>query len=109
MNIVAKSVLKKIYELGKVSQRHLADVCGYSLGKINQSIQFLQNNEYIDSNWNLTDKSQILIESYKPRKAIILAAGLGMRMVPINTEVPKALLKVKGQTLIERLICQLHV
>lgn len=108
MNIVDKSVLKKIYELGKVSQRHLADVCGYSLGKINQSIQFLQNNEYIDSNWNLTDKSQVLIESYKPKKAIILAAGLGMRMVPINTEVPKALLKVKGQTLIERLICQLH-
>lgn len=108
MNIVDKSVLKKIHELGKVSQRHLADVCGYSLGKINQSIQFLQNNEYIDSNWNLTDKSQVLIESYKPKKAIILAAGLGMRMVPINTEVPKALLKVKGQTLIERLICQLH-
>ena len=108
MNIVDKSVLKKIYELGKVSQRHLADVLCYSLGKINQSIQFLQNNEYIDSNWNLTDKSQVLIESYKPKKAIILAAGLGMRMVPINTEVPKALLKVKGQTLIERLICQLH-
>ena len=75
MNIVDKSVLKKIYELGRVSQRHLADVCGYSLGKINQSIQFLQNNEYIDSNWNLTDKSQVLIKSYKPRKAIILAAG----------------------------------
>lgn len=108
MNIVDKSVLKKIYELGRVSQRHLADVCGYSLGKINQSIQFLHNNEYIDGDWNLTDKSQVLIESYKPKKAIILAAGLGMRMVPINTEVPKALLKVKGQTLIERLIGQLH-
>lgn len=103
MNIVDKSVLKKIYELGKVSQRHLADVCGYSLGKINQSIQFLQNNEYIDSNWNLTDKSQVLIESYKPREAIILAAGLGMRMVPINTEVTKALLKVKGQSKIQTL------
>lgn len=108
MNIVDKSVLKKIYEFGKMSQRQLADACDFSLGKINQSIQFLQNNEYIDLNWNLTDKSRDLIESFKPKRAIILAAGLGMRMVPINTEVPKALLKVKGETLIERLICQLH-
>ena len=30
-------------------------------------------------------------------QAIILAAGFGMRMVPINTEVPKGLLeKIKG-------------
>lgn len=26
-----------------------------------------------------------------PRNAIILAAGFGMRMVPINTEIPKGL------------------
>lgn len=40
--------------------------------------------------------------------AIILAAGFGMRMVPINREVPKALLEVNGERLIERLIKQLH-
>ena len=31
-----------------------------------------------------------------------------MRMVQINTEIPKALIKVKGEALIERLITQLH-
>ena len=31
-----------------------------------------------------------------------------MRMVPINTETPKGLLEVHGETLIERLIKQLH-
>ena len=41
------------------------------------------------------------------KNAVILAAGYGMRMVPINTEVPKALLQVRGETLIERLIHQL--
>lgn len=40
--------------------------------------------------------------------AIILAAGFGMRMVPINREVPKALLEVNGERLIERIIKQLH-
>lgn len=108
MNIVDKRVLKKINQYGKISQRQLSDVCGFSLGKVNQSIQFLQKEEYIDEEWNLTEKSTKLIDLYKPKKAIILAAGLGMRMVPINTEVPKALLTVKGETLIERLIHQLH-
>lgn len=40
--------------------------------------------------------------------AIILAAGFGMRMVPINTMYTKGLLEVNGEPLIERLICQLH-
>ena len=47
-------------------------------------------------------------EDNKPQNAIILAAGFGMRMVPINMEVPKGLLEVHGELLIERLIRQLH-
>ena len=31
-----------------------------------------------------------------------------MRMVPINVEVPKGILEIKGEPLIERLIKQLH-
>lgn len=45
---------------------------------------------------------------YKPKCGIILAAGYGMRMVPINTEYPKGLLQIHGQPLIERLIEQLQ-
>lgn len=33
--------------------------------------------------------------------AIILAAGQGIRMIPINNSVPKALLEVNGEILIE--------
>lgn len=43
-----------------------------------------------------------------PKRAIILATGFGMRMVPINTEMPKGLLEVNGEPLIERIIKQLH-
>lgn len=43
----------------------------------------------------------------KKKNAIILAAGFGLRMVPINRETPKALLEVDGVPLIERLIMQL--
>ena len=42
------------------------------------------------------------------RNAIILAAGYVMRMVPADREIPKGLLEVYGEPLIERLIKQLQ-
>ena len=50
----------------------------------------------------------VVKEKTKKINAIILAAGLGMRMVPVTLECPKALLKIKGEVLVERLINQLH-
>jgi len=41
------------------------------------------------------------------RNAIILAAGLGSRCVPLTYETPKALLKIHGEPIIERTIKQL--
>lgn len=41
-------------------------------------------------------------------RAIILAAGLGTRIAPLSYELPKALLSVRGEVLIERLIRQLR-
>lgn len=40
--------------------------------------------------------------------AVILAAGFGMRLIPINNKMPKGLLVVNGQPLIEQLIEQLQ-
>lgn len=48
------------------------------------------------------------LKEKKTKRAIILAAGFGMRMVPINTEIPKGLLEVHGEPLIERIIRQLN-
>lgn len=91
-----------------ISQRDLAKKLNISLGKVNQIISELKRQRFIDQNNNITTKAEIYFESHHPKNAIILAAGYGMRMVPINTEEPKGLLEVKGETLIERLIKQLH-
>ena len=48
------------------------------------------------------------LKNNRPQNAIILAAGFGLRMVPVNMNIPKALLKINGETLIERLIKQLQ-
>lgn len=42
------------------------------------------------------------------KNAIILAAGTSSRFVPISYEIPKSLIKVKGEVLIERQIKQLQ-
>lgn len=48
------------------------------------------------------------VSKQKAKNAVILAAGFGMRMVPINTMYTKGMLEVKGEPLAERLIGQLH-
>lgn len=57
---------------------------------------------------NKQERDSLHLHSTESGNAIILAAGFGMRMVPINKETPKALLEVNGEPLIERLISQLH-
>src|SRR5699024_400443 len=91
-----------------ISQRDLASKINISLGKVNQIINELKKQKFLDETNNNTSKTIIYIESHHAKTAIILAARYGMRMVTINTEEPKGLLEVKGETLIERLIKQLH-
>ena len=79
-----------------------------SLGLVNRSIKELNQLGLIDNSCCLTDDAYELIKSIKPHRAIILAAGGGTRMVPINTISPKALIEVHKETLIERIIRHLH-
>lgn len=100
MNILAE----KLFE----SQRNLSEACGYSLGAVNKSLKNLMKEGYLNAAQQLTDKALQEFRDKAPRNAVILAAGYGMRMVPINMETPKALIKVHGEPLIERIIRQLH-
>ena len=89
-------------------QRELAEESGYSLGVVNRCLRSLTETGYVRADGTLTQSGQALLAENCPRRAVILAAGFGMRMVPINTETPKGLLQVHGERLIDRLIRQLH-
>ena len=86
----------------------MADLSGYSLGLVNREIKKLRELKLVDEEFRMTSKAKTLFKKNKPKNAVILAAGFGMRMVPINTETPKGLLEVKNEPLIERLIKQLQ-
>ena len=107
MNIYESKLLNKISHDGFSNQRQLSDETGFSLGLINKSLQSLKDSGLITSDYQLTKNAFSLINRSHPKNAIILAAGYGLRMVPINMDCPKGLLTVDGEHLIDRLIKQL--
>ena len=108
MNIQECDILNTLISNPYVNQRILAEISGHSLGIVNRSIKSLIESGYLDANVKPTGKAMQEANTKSPKNAIILAAGFGMRMVPINTETPKGLLEIHGEPLIERLIKQLH-
>lgn len=108
---ISKQALDILLSLNReryTNQRELAEKSGLSLGFVNKSLKLLEEKGLIGKTCVPTDKAKSLIRKCSPQRAVILAAGIGMRMVPINTITPKALLDVKGEVLIERQIRQLH-
>lgn len=107
MNYQAYDLLSALLDSPYISQRELSQRCGLSLGGVNNALKMLTQAGYLQDG-QLTEAARSLDRQSHPKNAIILAAGFGMRMVPINTQTPKALLEVHGEVLIERTIRQLR-
>ena len=108
LTIPQADILCALKKKAFISQRMLAEEAGHSLGIVNRCLKELRAMGYMDDRNQLTEKTKEYFEECKPRNAVILAAGFGMRMVPINISTPKALIEVNGERLIERLIQQLQ-
>lgn len=108
MNLQESDILRTLIREPFVSQRLLAEASGHSVGVVNRSLRSLMDEGYVGENGQLTEKARDEIRAKAPANAVILAAGFGMRMVPINLSTPKGLLEVHGERLIDRLIRQLH-
>lgn len=108
MNVQELDILNAIRKNLNVNQREIANQSGYSLGFVNRVVKELQEEKWLSPTGELSEKAKAFIKENQPQRAIILAAGFGMRMVPINTEIPKGLMEVKGEVLIERMIRHLH-
>lgn len=108
MNLQESDILRTLLYEPFINQRILAETSRHSLAVVNRSLKRLMDDGYLDERARLTEKAKEEIKEKAPRNAIILAAGFGMRMVPINLTTPKALLEVNEEKLIDRIIAQLN-
>lgn len=103
MNVKLK-ILKELNKNGYENQRQLADQCQVSLGSINQHLKQMVEENILSSDYKVLEKGIREFEFHNPKRAVILAAGIGVRMLPIYNEVPKALLEINEKPLIETTI-----
>lgn len=97
-------VLCEIEKKGKQSQRTLSECVNLSLGTVNKSLTNLTNSEYINSKGFITETGLKALEPYRVKRAVLLAAGFGSRMMPITLNTPKPLVRVHGKRIIDTLI-----
>lgn len=91
-------------EKNKLSQRKISDLTKMSLGTVNKIITDLYNKKAIDKDNNITEVGLNLLQPYRVKRAIFLAAGFGSRLVPITLNTPKPLVLVHGKKIIETLL-----
>lgn len=85
------------------TQRALQERTGYSLGTVNRVLKEFSRDGYVDGR-SVTAAGLSLLEPYRVKRAIFLAAGFGTRLVPITLNTPKPLIRVGGERLIDALI-----
>jgi len=108
MNNQDADILIECMKNPEANQRQLSDATGWSLGIVNRALRNLEKEGFLRGTEGITEEGRQEIERRSPKRAVVLAAGFGMRMVPINLTTPKALLEVKGERLIDRLLKQLQ-
>ena len=101
------NLLYAIHKNGMLSYRRLAELADVSVGFISKTLKAFTAAGWTDEN-GLTEAGLSALSPYKVDNAIIMAAGMSTRFVPLSLEKPKGLLIVKNEVLIERQIEQLQ-
>ena len=101
------AVISALQRLPGSNQRTLAEHTKLSLGTVNSALRDAIQHGFV-VNGEVTAKGLTALEPYRVHNAVIMAAGLSSRFSPISYELPKGLLTVRGEVLIERQIRQLQ-
>ncbi len=87
----------------KVNQRDIANATGMSLGSVSRAMAFLTESGFVKGH-KVTESGFAVLEPYRVKRAIFIAAGFGSRLVPITFNTPKPLVRVHGQRIIDSLL-----
>ena len=98
------TVMEKVIDSDTpLTQRDVEKLTGFSLGTVNKVFKELSDSGLI-LDGKATDKGLEVMEQYRAKRAVFIAAGFGSRLVPITFNTPKPLVRVKGTRIIDHLI-----
>ena len=101
-------LLRELLEHPQITQRALAGRLSLSLGSVNALLADAAARGLTDpAERTVTEAGRAYLEPCRMDGAVIMAAGFGSRFVPLTYDVPKGLLKVFGERMVERQIRQL--
>lgn len=106
---MTKTEFELLYAIKKTGASNVSALtlkAGLSADCVKTILQAFVQSGYIDDN-GITTLGLDALAPYKVNNAIIMAAGMSSRFVPLSLEKPKGLLIVKNEVLIERQIEQL--
>ena len=86
-----------------LSQRKIAGLTKMSIGTVNKILSELVSLGFVQDN-KITEKGLDALEPYRVKRAVIIAAGFGSRLVPITLNTPKPLVRVNGKRIIETIL-----
>ncbi|MEF9842023.1 MAG: NTP transferase domain-containing protein, partial [Raoultibacter sp.] len=85
------------------TQRELAALVDMSVGAINKTMADLGSQGFVEKG-DITPTGLEALEPYRVKRAVLIAAGFGSRLVPITLNTPKPLIRVHGQRIIDSLL-----
>lgn len=85
------------------TQRELAEGTGMSVGSVNRVLARLAE-VGLAKDGAVTEEGLDALEPYRVKRAVLIAAGFGTRLVPITLNTPKPLIRVHGQRIIDSLL-----
>ena len=86
-----------------VSQRSIAAQTEMSIGNVNKTINELSDAGYFKDG-AITEVGLGVLEPYRVKRAVFIAAGFGSRLMPITINTPKPLVRVNGKRIIDSLL-----
>lgn len=91
-------------EKRELTQREIEKLTKLSLGSVNRIVSKFLENKLISVSNLITNDGLEVLEQYRVKRAIFLAAGFGSRLVPITLNTPKPMVLVNGKRIIETLL-----
>jgi len=96
-------LLEREKDENNLTHRAISETTRHSIGTVNKTFIFLNENGLVKDNV-IASAGYNVLEQYRVKRAVFIAAGFGSRLVPITLNTPKPLVRVKGVRIIDTLL-----